>query len=78
VKVRPRIEYNLEEEQLGFQLLAEMTANQARIGELEALATRTPAEAEELRDRQRTLERNESFLETLIEVQRIFGISSWL
>ncbi|WP_053232071.1 hypothetical protein [Sandaracinus amylolyticus] len=78
VKVRPRIEYNLEEEQLGFALLLEMTRNQQRIEELEALATRTPEQERELRNRQRELERNESFLETLIEVQRIFGITSWL
>lgn len=78
VKVRTRIEYNLAEEQLGFQLLYQMTLNQERIRELQALPTRTPAQEQELRQRQRTLERNESFLETLIEVQRIFGITSWL
>lgn len=76
VKVRTRIEYNLEEEQLGFQLLYQMTLNQDRIAALEALPTRTMAESAELTQRQRTLERNESFLDTLIEVQRIFGINS--
>jgi hypothetical protein len=78
VKVRPRIEFNLEEEQLGFQLLYQMTQNQRRIVELEGLPTRTADQERELALRRRTLERNESFLETLIEVQRIFGITSWL
>lgn len=76
VKVRTRIDYNLEEEQLGFQLLHQLTVNQARIRELEDLPTRTPAETQELSRRQATLERNESFLETLIELQRAFGINS--
>src|SRR5690606_37236781 len=78
VKVRPRLEYNLEEEQLGFALLLQMTQNQERIRELDLIADRTADEEAELRRRQRELERNESFLETLIEVQRIFGITSWL
>lgn len=78
VKVRPRITYNLEEEQLGFQLLLAMHQNQERIAALEADTSRTPEEDAELSQRQRRLEDNESFLETLIEVQRIFGITSWL
>ncbi len=76
VKVRTRIDFNLEEEQLGFQLLYQLTTNQARIRELEALPTRTPEQAQELTRRQATLERNESFLETLIELQRAFGVNS--
>jgi hypothetical protein len=78
VKVRPRIDYNLPEEQLGFELLLQMTENQAAVRTLEDLPSRTPAQDAELRTRRTTLERNESFLETLIEVQRIFGITSWL
>jgi hypothetical protein len=77
-KVRPRIDFNLEEEQLGFQLLIEMTNNQEQVRVLEALAVRTAAQEAELNQRRRTLERNESFLETLVEVQRIFGITSFL
>jgi hypothetical protein len=78
VKVRTRIDFNLEEEQLGFQLLLQMSENQDAVRALEALPTRTPAQEDELRTRRRQLERNESFLQTLIEIQRIFGITSWL
>jgi len=80
VKVRPRLTYNLEEEQLGFQLLLVMTQRQERVRTLEATCAAgcTPEQRQELDSARHVLQNGESFLETLIEVQRIFGISSWL
>ena len=77
-KIRNRLAYNLEEEQLGFQLLYQLDLKQERLRVLEALGTRTPAQEEELRRLRRELQAGDSFLEALIEVQRIFGITSWL
>jgi hypothetical protein len=78
VKMRERLTYNLEEEQLGFQLLLRLHNQQQRVRELRALPAPTPAERNELNERLRELQAGESFLESLIEVQRIFGITSWL
>ncbi len=77
VKVRQRIEYNLEEEQLGFQLLLRLYNQQERVRALAAIPAPTPAQREELSAARRQLQQGESFLETLIEIQRIFGITSW-
>ena len=74
-KVRSRISFNLEEEQTGFQMLRNMVDNQARINALLAQATRTADEELELSRRQDKLRSDESFLEVLIDLQRIFGIS---
>lgn len=78
VKVRERITYNLEEEQLGFQLLLRLHNQQERVRELEALPTLTPDQRAELNRTREQLTRGESFVEALIEVERIFGITSWL
>ncbi|MCZ7686021.1 MAG: hypothetical protein M5U28_47585 [Sandaracinaceae bacterium] len=78
VKVRERIDYNLEEEQLGFQLLLRLHNQQERVRELEALPTLTADQRAELNRTRQLLVRGESFLEALIEVERIFGITSWL
>ncbi len=78
VKVRQRLTYNLEEEQLGFQLLLRLYNMQERVHELEAIATPTDAQRAELLRTGDQLTRGESFLESLIEVERIFGLTSWL
>ncbi len=78
VKVRERITYNLEEEQLGFQLLLRLHDAQERVRALEALPSLTPDQRAELNRNRDVLTRGESFLEALIEVERIFGITSWL
>ncbi|HJK91468.1 MAG TPA: hypothetical protein RMH85_09045 [Polyangiaceae bacterium LLY-WYZ-15_(1-7)] len=73
VKVRPRLSYNLEEEQLGFQLLSRLIALQARVNELEG-GSGTPAEIEAARIE---LQEQESFLENLIQLQAQYGISNY-
>ncbi len=81
VKVRPRLEYNLDEEQLGFNLLRSMVDTQSRIEQLEMerdAGTLNDEEADELARRSDELTESESFLEYLIEIQRAYGISSWL
>jgi hypothetical protein len=78
VKVRQRLTYNLEEEQLGFQLLLRLYEQQERVRALEALADPTTEQRAELARLRQDLTSGESFLEALIEVQRIFGITSYL
>ena len=70
VKVRPSLELNLEEEQLGFQLLRRLVDLQ---NEVDLLAPGDPARAGKLRD----LQQGESFLEYLIELQTAYGISNF-
>ena len=70
VKVRPSLELNLEEEQVGFQLLRRLVDLQR---ETEALDPSDPAHASKLRE----LQQGESFLEYLIELQTEYGISNF-
>ncbi len=78
VKSRSRFGYNLEEEQLGFQLLLQMSQTQDRIHTLKAIASPTAAQQAELTQKQQQLQKNESFLQYLIQIQRDYGISSYL
>ena len=80
-KVRSRTTYNLAEEQLGFELLEQIVRAQDRVRELEEIESGRPltdAERDELANRRRRLESDESFLQTLIQLQRVFGINSYL
>ncbi len=77
VKVKPRLTYNLEEEQLGFQLLTRMVQTQERIRTLTALPSPTADELDELHVLTEQLTSNESFLEYLIDIQRQYGISAY-
>jgi hypothetical protein len=70
VKVRPDLELNLEEEQVGFQLLRRLVDLQS---ELETLDQSDTAYASRLAE----LQQSESFLEYLIELQTQYGISNF-
>jgi hypothetical protein len=70
VKVRPNLDLNLEEEQVGFQLLRRLVDLQ---DELEALDPSDPAHSSKMQ----ALQRGESFLEYLIELQTAYGISNF-
>ena len=70
VKVRPSLELNLEEEQVGFQLLKRLVDLQ---DEVESLPSGDPAQA----SKQQELQQGESFLEYLIELQTAYGISNF-
>ncbi|HHH31623.1 MAG TPA: hypothetical protein ENK57_25195 [Polyangiaceae bacterium] len=76
VKVEERPTFNLEEEQLGFQLLYRLHQTQENVRELEALPSPTTEQRARLTSLRRELISGESFLESLIEVQRAFGITS--
>jgi hypothetical protein len=81
VKIRSRDTYNLDEEQLGFEYLLELSTTQDRVRVLvarQAAGTATAAELRELARLQESLASNESYLAQLIELQRIFGINSYL
>jgi hypothetical protein len=80
-KVRSRTTYNLAEEQLGFELLHGVSQIQDRVRELEEIESGRPltaAERAELESRRRRLDSEESFLQTLMMLQRVFGINSYL
>lgn len=79
VKVRTELEDpGLEQEQLGFELLLGLSEAQERFAFLDDGHPLTAAERVE-RDRLRTrIARDESFLQNLIELQRTYGITSWL
>ena len=70
VKVRPNLDLNLEEEQVGFQLFRRLVDLQ---DELEALDLSDPAHSSKVQ----ALQRGESFLEYLIELQTAYGISNF-
>lgn len=76
--VRPRFEFNLPEEAVGFSVLKRLVDKQTRINVLEALGSPTAAESAELTRLSGELQEDESFLEYLIDVQHRFGISSYL
>jgi hypothetical protein len=78
VVIQPNREQGIDEQQLGYQLLLKLTQNQQRIRELQALPTLTEDESAELERRRLDLERDESFVEYLIELARNFGISTYL
>ncbi|MGF1467718.1 MAG: zinc-dependent metalloprotease [Sandaracinaceae bacterium] len=77
-KVRPQVDrVNLEEEQLGFQLLVTMLEQRDRIRVLEAQPSLSDQEREELRDLEDELAASESFVDMLTEIARVFGITSF-
>ncbi len=70
VKVRPNLELNLEEEQVGFQLLKRLVDLQSEVDGLPPTDPSLPAKLQEL-------QRGESFLEYLIDLQTAYGISNF-
>jgi len=65
------------EQQVAFQLLLRLTRRQTDIRTLNDTANRTDAQEQELSRLQESLQRDESFLEYLIELERQLGISSY-
>ena len=76
VKVRSRLEYNLEEEQTSYQMLRRMVELQGRVQELAAIERPSPAQVALLSSLQNELVRSESFVEYLMDIQRRYGISN--
>lgn len=78
IVIRPRYEYNLPEEELGLNLLKRIRLAQDEARTLEALPTPTAAQTARIRELRAHLAQEDSFLEYLIDVQRQYGISSYL
>jgi hypothetical protein len=66
-----------DEQQVAFQLLRRLSERQARIRALQDMPTLTDPQKDELDRSQQGLQRDESFLEYLIELERQLGISSY-
>jgi hypothetical protein len=77
VVVDPNETGRIDEQQLAYQLLRRLSERQARIRELRALPTRSNDEQAEIARLNSDVERDESFLEYLIELERQLGISSY-
>lgn len=76
VKVRSRLTYNLEEEQIGFQFLLRLNGLQDRINELLDLGAGISTEQRaELTRLQSTIVDEENFLATLLQLQNVFGVN---
>ena len=77
VKIRSRLTFNLEEEQVGFSLLSRLADQQAELRTLEAIPTPSPAELDRIVTLGSEIARSESFLIYLIEIQQQYGISAY-
>jgi hypothetical protein len=77
VVVDPEETGKIDEQQLAFQLLKGLSERQARLRELRAKDTKTADEQAEIDRLAPDVERDESFLEYLIELERQLGISSY-
>ncbi|MCG8556379.1 MAG: hypothetical protein MJD61_13980 [Proteobacteria bacterium] len=77
VSVKSELEAKTPEEQVGFELLRRLYDRQERLQALSAQPQPSPEERAHLDELQRDIERDESFLDYLIEVQRAYGISSY-
>ncbi|HMI92294.1 MAG TPA: zinc-dependent metalloprotease, partial [Polyangiales bacterium] len=71
-------EGTIDEQQLGYELLLRLRGTQDRVRELQALSSRNTDEDKELKRLRLDLERDESFVDYLIELGRMFGISTYL
>jgi hypothetical protein len=77
VVIDPEETGKIDEQQVAYQLLLRLRLRQDRIGELQAKDSLTAEESDELSRAQSDLQRDESFLEYLIEMERQLGISSY-
>ncbi|MEY4576268.1 MAG: hypothetical protein RL701_971 [Pseudomonadota bacterium] len=77
VVIDPEETNKLDEQQVSYQLLKRLSNRQGTIRDLTAKANRSDDEQGQLDRAKSDLERDESFLEYLIELERQFGISSY-
>ena len=77
VKVRSREAFNLEEEMLGFQLLSKLVERKDERDALEAVPSPTPAQQARLAALREEVQKGESFLLYLIDIQERYGISAY-
>jgi hypothetical protein len=78
VVIRVNGEKVIDEQQLAFQLLLRLKGEQDGIRTLEAKPSLTAGEQADLTERRLNLERDETFINYLIQLERSYGISSYL
>jgi hypothetical protein len=78
VIIQPNREQGIDEQQLGFQLLLELKQQQQKIRELEAKKDPTDEDQSALLALRQGLQRDETFVDYLIELERVYGISTSL
>jgi len=78
VVIQPDPQRGIDEQQLGFQLLSRLRKKQDRVRELAGKAMPSADEQSELQSGRLDLERDETFINYLIELQRAYGISTYL
>jgi hypothetical protein len=78
VVIRPNGEKVIDEQQLAFQLLLKVKQEQQAIRDLQAKPSLGDDEQANLTTRRLGLERDETFINYLIELERSYGISSYL
>ncbi|MEM9190615.1 MAG: hypothetical protein AAGF12_15625 [Myxococcota bacterium] len=77
VKVRARLTYNLDEEQIGYQLLVRLIELQNELQALRQLPNPTPAQLEQIRDLEREIVSEESAVDNIANYGELFGISAY-
>ncbi len=78
VVIQPDPQRGIDEQQLGFQILLRLRQKQDRVRELSAKTDPTADEQAELTSDKLGLEREETFINYLIELERTYGISTYL
>jgi hypothetical protein len=78
VVIQPDPQRGIDEQQLGFQLLLRLRNKQDRVRELAAKPAPSADEQSELLQDRLDLQREETFVNYLIELERTYGISTYL
>ena len=78
VIIQPNREGGIDEQQLGFQLMLKLKQQQEKIRKLQAKSALSADESTELKTLEESLQRDESFVDYLIELERQYGISTYL
>jgi hypothetical protein len=76
--IQPDQQSGIDEQQLGFQLLLRMRQQQDAVRKLEAKADPSADDTAQLTSMKQRLQSDESFIDYLIELERQYGISSYL
>jgi hypothetical protein len=78
VIIQPDRQKGIDEQQLGFQLLLRLKQQQDAVRKLDAKANPSADDASKLISMKENLQRDESFIDYLIELERQYGISTYL
>ena len=78
VIIQPDRQKGIDEQQLGFQLLLRLKQQQDAVRKLDAKANPSAEDSSKLISMKEDLQRDESFIDYLIELERQYGISTYL